>query len=293
MKRSHLAAGNPAVLARIDDYARYVHYLRLRDELLNTVDGASQDKKTVALAEYLFDINDSRMVHTTRIFDLGRRPAVLTEFHLHDPGVPNDSPDGPGWARVHSLTHAEVAALVADGLSKYPLPDFTVKTYTGNLVPPTMGTRCPPVAWKRPAGDPWGVAMPVSGAAVDLQMPAGLAAFPFRVSRLEDNKVTVTDDAGRAVFAHTVAKAATDNPNKWTWDEMSIPLAPGHYQVHFAGKDGRLGFFVFQTWKGVPLILRTFQTQKFGPSPRLYFYVPRRPAEDRHVLPLHGPVRRV
>ncbi len=131
----HLAAGNPAVLARIDDYARYLHYLRLRDELLNTVDRASKDKKTVALAEYLFDINDLRMVHTTRIFDLGRTPAALAEFHLHDPGVPNDPPDGPGWARVHSLTHAEVAALVADGLSKYPLPDFTVKTYTGNLVP--------------------------------------------------------------------------------------------------------------------------------------------------------------
>ena len=35
-----------------------------------------------------------------------------------------------------------------------------------------------------------------------------------------------------------------------------------------------LGNFTFQTWKQVPLNLRTFQTQKSGPSPRLYFYVP-------------------
>ncbi len=105
-------------------------------------------------------------------------------------------------------------------------------------------------------------------------MPAGLAAFPLRVSRTEDNKVTVTADSGRTVYRHAVTKGTTDTLNKWTWDEMSILLAPGHYQVHFAGKEGRLGLFWFQTWKGVPLILRTFQTQKFGPSPRLYFYVP-------------------
>ena len=54
---------------------------------------------------------------------------------------------------------------------------------------------------------------------------------------------------------------------------MSIPLAPGHYQVVVDG--GKLGNFTFQTWKGVPLTLRTFQTQKMGPSPRLYFYVPK------------------
>ena len=208
------------------------------------------------------------MVHTTRIFDLGRTPAALAEFHLHDPRVPNDPPDGPGWARIHKLSHDEVAALMTDGMRYYPAPDFTIKTYTGSLVP------IEPIAWKTPSGDPWGTAIPVADATDDLQMPAGLAAFPLRVSRIEDNKVTVTDDSGRTVYRHAVTKGPADTLNHWTWDEMSIPVGPGRYQLHFAGKEGRLGLFRFQTWKGVPLILRTFQTQKFGPSPRLYFYVP-------------------
>ena len=230
--------------------------------------GPAKDKKTGALTEYLFDINDSRMVHTTRIVDHGY-PAAWAEFHLHDPHAPSDPPDGPGWARVHPLSHAEVVSLVADGRRNYPPPDFTMRTYTGKLVPLAAS------AWQPPAGDPWGPAVPASSAAVDLLMPAGLAALPLRVSRLEDNKVVVTDDAGRTVYTHTVTKAAGDNPNHWTWDELRIPLPPGHYQLHFAGKEGRLGLFLFQTWKGVPLVLRTFQTQKYAPSPRLYLYVPR------------------
>jgi hypothetical protein len=263
-----LAAGNPAVLARVDDYARYLHYLRLRDELLVMPAGPAKDKKIGALSEYLFDINDSRMVHTTRIADQGY-PAAWAEFHVHDPRAAGDPPDGPGWARVHPLSHAEVAALVADGRRNYPPPDYAVRTYNGRLVPLT------PTAWKEPSGDPWGPAVPASSAAVDLLVPAGLAALPLRVSRLEDNKVAVADDAGRTVYTHTVTKAAGDNPNKWTWDEMRIPLPPGHYQLRFSWKEGRLGLFLFQTWKGVSLVLRTFQTQKFAPSPRLYFYVPR------------------
>lgn len=263
-----LAAGNAEVLARVDDFARYLHYLRLRNELLATPAGEAKNTKLTALSEYLFDINDSRMVHTTRIVDQGH-PASWKEFHLHNAADPKDAPNGPGWARVHALSHDEVAALIADGLAKYPPPDFTMRSFTGKLVPVT------PLAWKAPTGDPWGPTMAVSSLAADLQVPEGLAAVPLRVSRTEDNKVTVLDDAGRTVFEHAITKAPADNMSKYTWDEMSIPLAPGHYRVAFAPKESKLGLFLFQTWKGVPLVLRTFQIQKPIPSPRLYFYVPK------------------
>lgn len=264
-----LAAGDAAVLARVDDYARYLHYLRLRNELLNASDAAEKDRKTIALAEHLFNINESRMVHTTRIFDLRRSPAAMAEFRLHDPAKAGDPPDGPGWARVHRLSHADIVALLADGMARYPQPDFTVRSFMGNLVPVS------PIAWQPPTGDPWGPSMPVSSATVDLEMPTGLAVLPLRVSRLEDNKISVADSTGHIIYRHVVTEVATDTASKWTWDELSIPLAPGHYQMHFAGKAGRLGLFHFQTYKGVPLVLRTFQTQKGSPSPRLYFYVPR------------------
>jgi hypothetical protein len=258
----HLAADNPAVLARVDDYARYLHYLRLRDELFGVPDGPARDKKISALSEYFFNIDDARML-CMHIFRDYRK-----ELGAHGvPGVPSGDPDGPGWARVHKLTHTDVAALIADGQKKYPLPDFEMKTYTGKLVP------LKPIAWKAPAGDPWGVVMGIWCCTMDLQMPEGLAAFPLRVSRTEDSKVTVSDDSGRTVYTHEVTKAATDNINKYTWDEMSIPLAAGHYQVSIVGS--KIGISTFQTWKGVPLVLRTFNIQKQTPSPRLYFYVPR------------------
>ena len=256
-----LAAGNPAVLARVDDYAKYLHYLRLRDELLATAGGPAREKKISALSEYFFDIDESRML-CIRIFDQGK---AFKEFHRKGAGgatgVPPGDPDGPGWARVHKLSHADATALIADGLKTYPLPDFEMKTYTGKLVPLN------PIAWKAPAGEPWGDAMNICCATMDLQMPEELAAFPLRVSKTEDSKVTVSDDSGRTVYTHDVAKGAAG------WDELSIPLAAGHYQVSIGGNKN--GMLTFQTWKGMPLVLRTFQTQKQCPSPRLYFYVPR------------------
>ena len=43
--------------------------------------------------------------------------SLMEEFYLHGTGaLPGDPADGPGWARVHPLTHAEVLALIADGL---------------------------------------------------------------------------------------------------------------------------------------------------------------------------------
>ncbi len=268
-----LAEGHPAFLARVHDYARYLHYLRLYNEFLSAADDADKGKRGLAICEYLLNITDSRMVHTARIFDLlvfrDNVKAASTEFHRHDASDANDPPDGPGWARIHPLSHEDVAALIADGLKTYPRPDFDIRSYAGKLVP------LKPVAWKAPEGDPWGVVMAVASAEVTLQMPKGLAAFPLRVSRIQDNKVSIQDDAGRTVFSRAVTKADGDTIIKWTWDEMSVPCAPGRYRLRFEGKEGRAGTFLFQTWKDIPMVLQTFQTQKPFPSPRLYFYVPR------------------
>ena len=61
-----LAAGNAAVLARVDDYARYLHYLRLHCEYLQRAPGYENASRLVA---YLFSINDSRMTQTGRPID--------------------------------------------------------------------------------------------------------------------------------------------------------------------------------------------------------------------------------
>ena len=263
-KAEKLAAGNPADLARVDDYARYLHYLRLYCEYL----AAPGIEKASRVVECQLDINDARMTRTCRsmeLFVFGQKYSALKdEFHLA--GKPGEE-NGPGWARVHSLSHDEVVALIRDGLNKYPLPDFDVRVYTGKLVSVNRASI-------NVKANDWGEGMTLATATMDLQLPNGLSAFPLRVSRNHATKVTVTDDAGHALFAHLVEAAGKDvrDTKGVPWDEMNIPLSPGHYQVVIDG--GRLGNNVFQTWKGMSLTLRSFQILKESPSTQLYFYVP-------------------
>jgi hypothetical protein len=268
-----LAASDPVIANRVDDFARYLHYLRLHAELDNALFENIQirNQKASALAEFLFDIDESHMVHTTRVFDLllyrGPYPGLADEFHLHDPNTPGDPANGPGWARVKALTHAEVVALVNDGIAIYPPSDYTRKSFSGDLVP-VAGQ----VAWQAPAGDPWGSAMPTIGVmAVDVTIPPGLTTLPLRVSHESDNLVEVRDLAGNVVFGRRVSKSSDGLS-----DEMFIPVSPGRYKLSFNAVGGRAtGYFTFQTWRGVPLVLRDFLSPKGRGTPRLYFFVPR------------------
>lgn len=260
-----LAAADSAVVDRVDDFARYLHYLRLRLEIANASDEGTKSRLAAMLAEHLFSINDSSMVHTTRIVDLDTRayPSVAAMFDLGDPNSP-----GPGWARVHPLSHEEVAALIADGRKSYATVDWVEKTYSGDL----RFLRTP--NWSEPKNDSWGSIMPTVGDLdLDLEVPTGLDKFPLRVTRLVDNEISIFDTGGRDVFRARIGKTSANGLS--TWDELIVPLAAGRYRVHFHPAGGRAGgYFRFQTWKGVPVILRSFLSPKNGSSPRLYFYVP-------------------
>ena len=259
---ARLAQGHPTIVARIDDYVRYVHYLRLRLEIENATDSKVQSQKAVGLAEYLLDINDTEMAHTTRLIDLYARtyPAIYREFDIHA------GAKTPGWARVHPLAHADVESLLTEGACLYPPPEFEIKTYSSVLVP------------IQPAPQPreqatWGVTMPTIGPlSVDLRMPSDLKALPLRISRQVDNEVTIADENGRVVSAFKVKKA--DEPHAPP-AEMDVDLAPGAYKLHFQPDgDRRTGYFSFQTRSDISLTLRDFLSPKPSPSPRLYFYVP-------------------
>jgi len=282
-----LARGDAAVTARIDDYARYVHYLRLRVELLNETNASARGQRASDLAAHLFSIRETPMLQTARDFDLlalRGYPTLQDEFHLHNPRVARDPADGQGWARVHPLSHKEVAALILDGLQKYPMPDYSINSFTGSFVP------VQPLHWQAPEpASPWGPSMASAGALdVDLEMPHGSANFPLRVSTLVSNSVSITDRVGNVVFSHQVQVGTGGSPETLlhTWDEMSIPLASGHYQVHFFAANGRSGQFRFATWQGIPLTLRSFLLPKGYTNLRLYFYV--QPGQAEIVVYLPG-----
>lgn len=260
-----LASNDPAAASRIADYGRYLHYLRFRYQLDATSGETAKSKLAVALAEYLLSINGTMMVHGTRMIDLYNRkfPTIGTEFALKNPASP-----GPGWGRIREPSDADSAALVADGATHYPPPDYESTTYSGPLVPLQDAT------WSAPEGDPWGPAMPVVGDLEALvRMPPGLDNLPLRITRQVDTDVTVDYASGQPVLTRKIAAAANGRAE---WAELTFKLAPGLYRLRFRPSGGRAGgYFSFQTWKGVPLVMQTFLSPKGNPSPRLYFYVPR------------------
>lgn len=259
-----LAGGDTAIQARIDDFGRYLHFLRLYHEWSNAANDAERNATAKKLVEHLFDIYDTNMVHSFRLYqfvvDYGRNTEVYKEFDQHDKNA-------PGWARVAPLSHEEVVALVEDDAKTYQPFDFTMRSYTGKLVRlnalNTITTKT--------GEEKWGTIMPTRGGMdVEIETPATLKSLPLRVSLYYDMTTSIVDAKGKQIFTHK-----TKGIKEYTkWDEFESPLpGPGRYTIQFRPIAG--GGFRFQTLVGLPLVIRSFISEMGGPSPRLYFYVPR------------------
>ena len=225
----NLASGDPAVLARIDDFAKYVQYLRLRLELINDSKIADQPGLATTLIQYMLSINDSAMVHTTRNADLYSHPypSVVSAFSLSNPSAP-----GAAWAGVKAPpSHKEILALIAKGMKDYTLPDWTPKAYTG--APTQLGANVPAQAGV------WEASMPVVGPTdVFLKVQPGMTKIPLRVSRIVDNEVTISDLNGNIIFDQTVPALSSDSSVKWTQgrvtlQQLDVPASPGLYKILF------------------------------------------------------------
>ena len=257
-----LAAGDAAIQARIDDFAKYAQYLRLYSEYSNATDPKIKTQINKKLVEHLFDIYDTNMVGSFRIYqflvDYGRNTEVFDEFH-------NEKPDAPGWKRVAPLSHDEVGAMIADGVKDFPLRDYTPKSYSGKLVPLS-----PVKALTVPKGDDkWGTRMPTKGG-IDLQIdaPDGLLDLPLRTDLYYDKTIKVIDADGHEIWN----KSITGEKEYEQSAEFNIPLTgAGRYTIELRTKGG----LWFQTLKGLTLTFPSFIAEMGAPSPRLYFYVPR------------------
>jgi hypothetical protein len=265
-----LAAAVPAVKARILDYARYLHYLRLRLELGNLTDATLRNTKALELTEHLLEIDDTMMVHGTRIIDLLTRtfPSIKTEF------AKTATTEGPGWANVALLNDASVETLVTQGAAAYPESDFTVTSFSGAL------TRVTPTAWSEPTGDPWTTVHPAFSGPTNFKvlLPAGLTRLDLKVSHGAAVGVEVTltrDSDDTEMYSESFPGVAGGSTEILEIDNGGTPLAAGQYTLTVF-TDGIKGqsFFHVSTYRGVPLIANTFLVPKPAPSPRMYFYVP-------------------
>ncbi|MEO6909140.1 MAG: DUF4838 domain-containing protein, partial [Abditibacteriaceae bacterium] len=256
-----LAGDDKEIQARIDDFAKYAQYLRLYSEWLNTTDPKLKQEANKKLVEHLFDIYDTNMVGSFRIYqflaDYGRNKEVYDEFDQHDPNA-------PGWKLVKPYTHEEVASLISDGVNNYPLLDYTPITYSGKLMPLT-----PAQPLTVPDGDKkWGTRMPTRGG-IDaiIEVPEGLKILPLRVDSYYDKDISVVDANDKVIW-----KTKTKGIKEYeTPQEFKIPLpGAGRYTIQLRTAGG----LWFQTLKGLNLVIPNFLAEMGTPSPRLYFYVP-------------------
>jgi hypothetical protein len=265
-----LAAAVPAVKARILDYGRYLHYLRLRLEAYNETDAALREAKGLDLAEYILEIDDTLMVHGTRLVDLYARSfgSILTEFKK------TATITGPRWASVNLLSDASIETLVTQGAAAYPESDFTITSFSGAL------TRVTPTEWSEPIGDdPWTLHPAYSGLTeFKVLLPTGLTRLDLRVSHGATVGVDITltrDSDDTVMYFESFPSVGVASHEILEIDDGGNPLDAGLYTltIYTVGPKGG-SYFNISTYRGVPLIVSTFLVPKPAPSKRMYFYVP-------------------
>jgi hypothetical protein len=265
-----LAVGNDVVLARIRDYAMYVHYLRLRVEYEEETDDVVQFAAQTALMEHMWNTYWDHMVSTYRqwqfLIDFGRDDAMEALFDW-----PPLTTDHGNWANIHELTDVEKDAILADGVLNYPPPDYDIISYdsTGyEWVPLT-----PQASWTPPdVGDEWTPEWIVKNPLfVWIDVPSGLEELPLWIRHSVDFTVNVIDWNENLVYTETWpgSEAAVDRTLG-----IELTSGPGRYKVELRPPNEE-GFRV--KWvKGLIASWGPFQAYSSieGASPKMYIYVP-------------------
>lgn len=256
-----LAAGKEPVLARLGDYEVYVHYLRLWSEYKAAKGGSPERRaRTAELVTWLWRIDKTCMVHSYRMQQL------LLARYEKDSGLAPDfdpkKPDAPGWTQaVVPPAAAELAQLMAEGASRYPVIDLEMRTYSTNMVP--LGKPAEPGTnrFSRP--------MTMAGLVrFEAEVPGGSSSLVIRICVAKKpgsagDRFSARDAGGRPLMSVPL-------PADGEWKELAVPTpVPGRYA--FEVFDQKTTFDI-QVPAGVPLVTTSFVSPDL--CPELFFYVP-------------------
>jgi hypothetical protein len=266
MQEARSLARGPAVVARVNDFALYLHYLRLWYEFqFAPPKPEAFNPELRALLKYLWRIYPADMTHTYRLTMLllhRGTPAggvvgddMRKEWDLEDKAA-------PGWKDITPVSPAEIEALVADGAGKYPvIRDVEPRRFSPALVA---------LAPAGPASDGQVVETQPNGYPSDYEFyaPEGLAGVTISLHRGSspgpNQRVTVTDRKGAAIFRRDI------EPSKeWNKLEILIP-APGYYRMKVFDQKQ---MFQLRVPARLPFVI-TGGFMSASQSPRMYFFVP-------------------
>lgn len=247
--------------ARVADFLRYVHYLRLRFEYLQSrPNTADRERATLALLRHVWNIYNTAMVHAFRLSQLvcrdesKRDPDLLKRYDLRDPKA-------VGWQEINDPGVNALAEWLDDGKKQYQPQDFVARRFTGPWAPPAPVTKRPTVAFSD-------VLIPNN--TLDLHLQAAEARkVSLRIGCEKVVRVRVTDSADSVVFDQLI-----ETGPKWLeeWSEVMLALPKaGNYRIQLWSPRRT---FRLSVPSDVPLVMDGFTNSQGRPTPRLYFFVP-------------------
>ncbi len=257
---------DPAVLARLDDFKRYAHFLRLTYEYraLSRDDERRRDAAG-RLFEHVWRIYESRMVHSYRLVHLTmygtERQAVdawLERWPIRDAAAPI-------WSTVEPYDTVELNALMVEGAALYKPRDFEARRFGDKLVALRGESR---------------------RVATRLGMTSlftGPHDFAFRIDRAgEPLTLTIQSLEGRGDYpggeVRVVAPDGTEVgrtrvPDDRAWHSLAFgPAKPGVYRVEVFDQGAR---FRFKLDPNTPMSIVSPATSTNLLQDRWYFYVPK------------------
>ena len=263
LKEARALAGNDAIARRLDDYGLYLHYLRLRFEMLQTAPKTPErTEAALRMLRYIWSIYHTGMVHTFRLTMLtinGVDPQTRAGeiYKMSDKNA-------LGWQLAPAPTRAEIAGFVDEGGAKYQPLDFEARKFSGALVP--LGNLEAPATT---ANAPEIFLLTLVN--FEIQTPKGLTQMPLAISTEHAVRVILRDLNGKKLWEQQAKMFPKAQAGK-TWDEIAVPIPhAGRYRLEFFSQ--KLAFRL-RAPQGVHLAMGAFSGVRRA-VPGLYFYVPR------------------
>jgi hypothetical protein len=274
-----MAANDAASLARVNDYAKFVHFMSLYVEYKNTTQLAAgttaRHNAADALLEFLWRMDDTRMMASYRVSFL---MVSTTAYDFADTTLKTDwalnNPAAAGWGRVKTagaITDGELTALLIGDTSEYQVL-FERPNYSSTLtaVNPnyTLGA-----GWDESHDNRWEQdgtfyvkpALAGVGATLAFQIRPGTGGLPLTDTAVVS--VLVKDPAGTVVFS---MESSQEN----VWVPFNVPIeTAGNYTIvvgDTTGKNWRL-----RAKQNLPLVFTTpYLLMNPNTGPLTYFNVP-------------------
>ena len=246
---------------RVQDFAFYIHYLRLWHEYQTAKPRSSDRAKTArTLVKYLWRIYPTAMVHSYRMHQL-----VCLRYEREDTGLQEEWPlknaDHANWKSIKPISPEEISQLIASGKKAFTPLQFETPEYTHELVPLHRPQKLDSKMVMTPnfAGDHefefW---IPPGTESLGLQLRCG------KRDNYPGNMLIVYSPDGKEVFRHLA-------PSDGEWHEVTLPTKQnGNYRMNIS--DQKI-FFNLKIPENLPFVVKGWKACPALPS-KGYIYVP-------------------